>query len=48
MSATLELAKQLIELPSISPEDAGCQKIISSRLASLGFRLEYLNFDDVT
>ncbi|MDP6650651.1 MAG: succinyl-diaminopimelate desuccinylase [Gammaproteobacteria bacterium] len=48
MSATLELAKQLIELPSISPEDAGCQEIIGSRLASLGFRLENLNFDDVT
>jgi succinyl-diaminopimelate desuccinylase len=42
MSATLELAKQLIALDSVTPEDKGCQKLIAARLSALGFRIEHL------
>ena len=47
MSETLELAKQLIEIDSITPEDKGCQDILASRLENLGFSIERLPFDDV-
>jgi len=40
MSATLELAQQLIGCPSVTPEDGGCQPLIAARLAPLGFRAE--------
>jgi len=40
MSATLELAQQLIGRPSVTPEDGGCQPLIAARLAPLGFRTE--------
>ncbi|SNC59153.1 succinyl-diaminopimelate desuccinylase [Sodalis endosymbiont of Henestaris halophilus] len=42
----LELAQQLIKCPSISPEDAGCQVIISARLKALGFVIEPMPFGD--
>lgn len=48
MSATLELAKQLIQLPSITPEDKGCQEIIAQRLGKLGFSIEMMPFGDVS
>lgn len=44
---TLELAKQLIERPSQTPRDAGCQEIMIARLAPLGFKVERLRFGDV-
>ncbi|WP_439895622.1 M20/M25/M40 family metallo-hydrolase, partial [Sodalis-like endosymbiont of Proechinophthirus fluctus] len=40
----LELAQQLIKRPSLSPDDAGCQAIISARLQALGFTLEPMPF----
>jgi len=40
MSATLELAQQLIACQSVTPDDGGCQPLIASRLARLGFRAE--------
>ncbi len=40
MSRTLQLAEQLISRPSVTPQDAGCQQILSERLARLGFMLE--------
>lgn len=43
MSATLELAKQLISLPSVTPEDGGCQDIIAARLHAVGFEIEEMN-----
>lgn len=43
----VELTKQLISLPSITPKDAGCQKIIADRLEKLGFIIHKLNFGDV-
>ena len=45
---TLELARQIISRPSVTPEDAGCMEIISERLKPLGFKLEYINRNGVT
>jgi len=47
MTATLELAKQLISIPSVTPEDLGCQKIIADRLAAIGFTIEHLRYGEV-
>lgn len=47
MSDTLALTQQLIALPSVTPVDHGCQQLIAERLAPLGFKAEYLNFEDV-
>jgi len=44
----IELAKQLIEKPSITPEDAGCQMLLKKKLAALGFQITDLPFEDVT
>ena len=46
MSDTLELLKDLIKKPSVTPEDAGCQDYIVDRLWGLGFVEERLNFND--
>ena len=40
MSATLHLTEQLISRASLTPEDAGCQALITARLAPLGFVCE--------
>ncbi|KAF0192620.1 MAG: succinyl-diaminopimelate desuccinylase [Gammaproteobacteria bacterium] len=47
MSATLSLATELIARPSLTPDDAGCQELLISRLAPLGFRIERLRFGNV-
>lgn len=47
MSATLTLTQDLIRCPSITPDDAGCQKIISERLKKLGFTIESMRFNQV-
>ncbi len=46
MSKTLELAKELIRRPSVTPEDAGCQALMMTRLSALGFDTEPMNFGD--
>jgi succinyl-diaminopimelate desuccinylase len=48
MLNVLDLAKLLIERPSITPDDAGCQELIGNHLGSLGFELEFLQFGEVT
>lgn len=45
-SSAIDLSKQLIERASITPDDAGCQKIIAEKLAALGFKNEHLRFGD--
>ena len=40
MSRTLRLAEQLIACPSVTPDDAGCQAILTARLQALGFECE--------
>ena len=46
MSATLELLKDLIRRESVTPEDAGCQDTLATRLQGLNFKEERLNFND--
>lgn len=46
-SATVELTRQLIARRSITPNDDGCQEILSTRLAALGFQVERLRFGQV-
>lgn len=46
-SSTIALTKELISRASITPEDAGCQKLMTERLAAIGFQIEHLRFDDV-
>lgn len=48
MSATLDLAIELIRRPSVTPEDAGCQELLIQRLEALGFAVERLPFQEVT
>jgi len=47
MSPLIELAKQLIARPSITPHDAGCQQIIQKHLEKIGFHCEAMRFGDV-
>jgi len=47
MISTLELTCELIKRPSITPEDAGCQKLLAERLEKLGFKIEHLRFGEV-
>ena len=47
MTATLDLAKQLLSIPSITPDDLGCQKIIADRLSNIGFSIENLRYGEV-
>ncbi|MEZ0233012.1 MAG: succinyl-diaminopimelate desuccinylase [Methylophilaceae bacterium] len=47
MSKTLDLAKDLISRMSNTPEDAGCQELLISRLAPLGFKVERMRFGEV-
>ena len=46
-SPTLELTKQLISRQSVTPEDDGCQKLMTDRLAAVGFDIQPLPFEDV-
>lgn len=46
MSNTLELLKDLIYRPSVTPKDEGCQDVMADRLRPLGFNEERLNFVD--
>ena len=43
MSRTLHLAEQLISLPSMTPEDAGCLDLLMARLSPLGFACERMD-----
>jgi len=47
MTATLNLATELISRTSITPEDAGCQALMIKRLEAIGFKVEKLQFGDV-
>jgi len=47
-SETLSLLKTLMEIPSVTPNDGGCQSILIERLARIGFECETLKFGEVT
>ena len=43
----LDLTRELIARPSVSPKDEGCQELIASRLDAIGFTVEHMPFEDV-
>lgn len=45
--ATINLARELIRRPSVTPDDQGCQAMIAGRIAPLGFTIESLRFEEV-
>lgn len=47
MPDTAELAQQLIRLPSITPQDGGCQELMITRLEALGFSVSRQRFGEV-
>src|SRR5262245_15176408 len=48
LEPTLELARALIARPSVTPDDAGCQALIATRLERIGFRCETVVTGGVT
>lgn len=47
MKEVVELAKELLLRPSVTPDDAGCQALIAERLQRAGFACEQLRFGEV-
>ncbi len=47
MSDVVVLTEELIRRVSVTPDDAGCQAMLSERLARAGFRCEQVDFGDV-
>jgi succinyl-diaminopimelate desuccinylase len=47
MSDVLDLACELISRPSVTPDDAGCQRLVGERLRKAGFSVESLRFGEV-
>ena len=47
MLTTLELTEQLISRDSITPEDKGCQDLLSNLLEPAGFNTEAMHSNDV-
>ena len=47
MSTTLQLARELISRPSVTPDDKGCQDLLIEQLAPLGFKAEKMRFGEV-
>lgn len=48
MNETLELCINLMQRPSLSPDDQGCQAVLAKELEKLGFSVEHLRFGDVS
>lgn len=44
--SVIELAQQLIRIPSISPEDLGCQDVIIERLKAIGFTIKQIHVNN--
>ena len=47
ISETISLTQQLIQRPSVTPDDQGCQALLIERLQALGFKCESLRFGEV-
>ena len=45
---TLELARELLARPSVTPADGGCCDLFAARLGQLGFTCEFINRNGVT
>jgi len=48
VSAALDLSRELISRRSVTPEDAGCQALLATRLAKAGFRCEDASVNGVS
>lgn len=48
MTETIQLARQLIQIESVTPDDNGCQHVIADYLRPLGFQIEPMPFGDVS
>jgi succinyl-diaminopimelate desuccinylase len=48
MSNVLQLTTELTARPSVTPDDAGCQRLIAERLLPLGFDVEWFLCGDVS
>jgi len=48
MSPVLELTRELVARPSITPDDAGCQRLVCERLLPLGFTVEWFLCGEVS
>jgi succinyl-diaminopimelate desuccinylase len=48
MSLVLELTRELTARPSVTPDDAGCQRLICNRLIPLGFDVEWFLCGEVS
>jgi len=46
-SETISLALELISKSSVTPEDKGCQTLMTDRLRAINFNIENMRFDDV-
>ncbi len=46
-SATINLAMALIQRPSVTPDDRGCNDQLMQRLTAMGFQTEEMNFGEV-
>lgn len=44
----ITLAKELISRPSVTPDDAGCQRMLASRLEAAGFQCEFIQEGEVS
>jgi len=42
----LQLAKELIKFPSVTPTDAGVMKFLEKKLKTLGFKTKILEFKE--
>ena len=47
-SSTAQLTSDLIRAASVSPNDAGCQALLASRLEAIDFNVEHMPFEDVS
>jgi succinyl-diaminopimelate desuccinylase len=48
MHPSIVLLEELVRRPSVTPDDAGCQEVLASRLEALGFECETMVFGEVT
>jgi succinyl-diaminopimelate desuccinylase len=46
-SSVLQLAKDLISIDSVTPNDKGCQILMTDRLKKIGFKIDDLKFGEV-
>ena len=47
MSRALELTRNLLARPSVTPADEGCQELMIERLAAIGFEVERMRYGSV-